>query len=319
MKIEALKYFIATAESRSINEAAQKLYIAQPSLTKSLQLLEKELDLQLFVRSKSGISLTNEGKQILPEAKQIVKYYEGWKNLSCKPMLQSLDVYISFSFSGFLMSDVLFSIQKNHPELNIVNFREVSNPELYISPELHKPVLSIFPCQEGLDLSKWIHKQGNPPIPLFSGEYMCLLNKNNPLAAKDTISLADLKGLYLSSPDLRQKRDFDWHIPSSQKILDVIPDNHVALSQSVNSVINMVRKHSETFAISYYPALLRYPGVENGELVYRPFRDVDTKSTVYLFYSRQAAQYYPLLKEIIEDIRQAYKTFFHAYGIGMSI
>ena len=43
MKLQALEYFIALAESRSINEAARRLYVAQPSLTKALQHLEKEL------------------------------------------------------------------------------------------------------------------------------------------------------------------------------------------------------------------------------------------------------------------------------------
>lgn len=43
MKIQTLEYLITLAESHSINEAAQKLYISQPSLTKALQLFEKEI------------------------------------------------------------------------------------------------------------------------------------------------------------------------------------------------------------------------------------------------------------------------------------
>ena len=78
MKITVLKYFITLAESQSINEAAQKLYIAQPSLTKALQLFEKEIGVQLFLRMQSGIQLTEAGKKILPEAKQMVEYYNGW-------------------------------------------------------------------------------------------------------------------------------------------------------------------------------------------------------------------------------------------------
>lgn len=64
LKIKALEYFITLAESQSINEAAQKLYIAQPSLTKALQLFEKEIGVQLFHRTKSGIQLTEAGKKI---------------------------------------------------------------------------------------------------------------------------------------------------------------------------------------------------------------------------------------------------------------
>lgn len=53
MKIKVLEYFITLAESQSINEAAGKLYIAQPSLTKALQLFEAEIGTQLFQR-KNG-------------------------------------------------------------------------------------------------------------------------------------------------------------------------------------------------------------------------------------------------------------------------
>ena len=47
LKIKVLEYFITLAESQSINEAAGKLYIAQPSLTKALQLFEAEIGTQL--------------------------------------------------------------------------------------------------------------------------------------------------------------------------------------------------------------------------------------------------------------------------------
>ena len=81
MKIQTLEYLITLAESHSINEAAQKLYISQPSLTKALQLFEKEIGVQLLLRNKAGIQLTAAGKSILPEVKQVVSYYNHW--LSC--------------------------------------------------------------------------------------------------------------------------------------------------------------------------------------------------------------------------------------------
>ena len=82
MKIKTLEYFITVAESRSINEAAKKLYIAQPGLTKALQGLEDEIGCTLLYRDGTGIRLTAEGEKILPEARQIVAYYNSWLALS---------------------------------------------------------------------------------------------------------------------------------------------------------------------------------------------------------------------------------------------
>ena len=51
MKLKTLEYFVVLADSRSINEAAQRLYVAQPSLTKALQGMEQELGTKLFLRN----------------------------------------------------------------------------------------------------------------------------------------------------------------------------------------------------------------------------------------------------------------------------
>lgn len=76
MTINQLKYIIAISKVNSINEAAKKLYISQPSLTNALQSLENEVGFDIFIRSKSGISLTVKGAEFLGYAKSVVKQYE---------------------------------------------------------------------------------------------------------------------------------------------------------------------------------------------------------------------------------------------------
>lgn len=76
MTINQLKYIIAISKVNSINEAAKKLYISQPSLTNALQSLENEVGFDIFIRSKSGISLTVKGAEFLGYAKSVVEQYE---------------------------------------------------------------------------------------------------------------------------------------------------------------------------------------------------------------------------------------------------
>ena len=92
MKITTLEYFIAVAEAGSIRAAAQKLYLAQPSLTKSLQSMEQELGVQLFTRTSSGIRLTIAGETILPQARQVIALYNGWLELGTVTSLKKVDV-----------------------------------------------------------------------------------------------------------------------------------------------------------------------------------------------------------------------------------
>ena len=79
--------------------------------------------------------------------------------------------------------------------------------------------------------------------------------------------------------------------------------------ESTRNVIDMVQTHSEAYALSYYPALNRYSGVVNKELVYVPFGDYDANRDLCLFYSEQASRRHPLVRELIGDIRCAADRF----------
>ncbi len=72
MNLQQLYYVRQIAEAKSINKASKALYISQPALTKQLKLLENELAVTLFERSKNGVRLTNEGDLFLDEAEKIL-------------------------------------------------------------------------------------------------------------------------------------------------------------------------------------------------------------------------------------------------------
>ena len=76
MTLQQLHYAIMIAESGSLNKAAEILYIAQPSLTSSMQELEKELGIIIFNRSGRGVTLTADGVEFLQHAKQLYSQYE---------------------------------------------------------------------------------------------------------------------------------------------------------------------------------------------------------------------------------------------------
>ena len=72
MKIQSLAYFVALVEAGSISKAARQLYLSQPSLTKTLHLMEEELGVALVSRSSSGIHLApREGERINREANHV--------------------------------------------------------------------------------------------------------------------------------------------------------------------------------------------------------------------------------------------------------
>lgn len=72
MEIRVLRYFLAVAQEGNITRAAEKLHIAQPSLSKQLMELEDELGKQLLIRGKRRIALTEEGILLRKRAEEIL-------------------------------------------------------------------------------------------------------------------------------------------------------------------------------------------------------------------------------------------------------
>ncbi len=72
MTITQLQYVLAVAEHQNFTKAAQKVFVTQPTLSMQIQKLEEELDIQIFDRSKKPIQLTETGKKIVNQARNIV-------------------------------------------------------------------------------------------------------------------------------------------------------------------------------------------------------------------------------------------------------
>lgn len=76
MTLQQLHYAIVISETGSMNKAAERLYIAQPSLTGAMQELERELGITIFHRSGRGVTLTNDGQEFIDYARQVYHQYE---------------------------------------------------------------------------------------------------------------------------------------------------------------------------------------------------------------------------------------------------
>ncbi len=75
MTLQQLKYVIGIAETGSLNKAAEKLFISQPSLTSTIHDLENELGITIFNRTGRGVTLTNDGIEFLASARQLYMSY----------------------------------------------------------------------------------------------------------------------------------------------------------------------------------------------------------------------------------------------------
>lgn len=76
MTLQQLQYAVTVASAGTITEAAERLYITQPSLTTAIRELEKEMNLTIFIRSNRGVVVSKEGEVFLGYARQILEQTE---------------------------------------------------------------------------------------------------------------------------------------------------------------------------------------------------------------------------------------------------
>lgn len=85
MNIQQLRYVVAIANSGTFREAAEKMYVSQPSLSISIRDLEKEIGFQIFNRTSSGTFLTKEGMEFYEKAQALVKGFDHFENRYLQP------------------------------------------------------------------------------------------------------------------------------------------------------------------------------------------------------------------------------------------
>lgn len=95
-KLDYYRIFYETARFRSFSTAAQHLYISQSAISQCIQQLEADLDVQLFIRTRKGISLTNEGKILFSKVESaICSLEQGEKQLDRLRQLESGELRIA--------------------------------------------------------------------------------------------------------------------------------------------------------------------------------------------------------------------------------
>lgn len=211
MEIRVLKYFLAVAREGSITGAANSLHLTQPTLTRQLQELEKELGQKLLIRGKYKISLTPEGLILRKRAEEIIEMVE-----KTEAEFQSIsetvsgDIYIGGGESDAFkyIAKVIKELQAEYPK---IKFHIYSGNAEDVTEKLDRGLLDFGVLIQPIDLSKYDYI----PIP-EKDIWGLLMRKDNPLAEKSEIKLEDLIGVPLlasrqMSPKYSKDSGFlDW-------------------------------------------------------------------------------------------------------------
>jgi len=131
MELRHLKYFVTAAEELNFRRAAERLYIAQPPLSRQIRQLEEELGVDLFHRTKRGVSLTEAGQAFLDEAQltlvQAERAAQAAKRASGIPQ-RKLTIGFSICLFNRILSGIVQAFRQAFPEVSIA-LMEMSTSE----------------------------------------------------------------------------------------------------------------------------------------------------------------------------------------------
>ncbi len=133
MELRHLRYFVCVAEEGNIGRAALRLHISQPPLTRQIQQLEGQLGVQLLRRTHRGVELTDAGRVLYDDARNILAMAERAAERSSKAargLLGRLDVAIFGSGIFGAIPRLMRSFRKAHPEVSIFLHNMVKEEQL---------------------------------------------------------------------------------------------------------------------------------------------------------------------------------------------
>jgi len=122
MDIAYLQAFIAVTRDGSFSKASERLFITQPAVSKRVASLEAELGVELFNRIARSVSLTEAGKQLLPNAEELVSQAEELQRYASnlnKKVSGNLSVSIAHHIGLYRMQPILREFKQRFPDVDL--------------------------------------------------------------------------------------------------------------------------------------------------------------------------------------------------------
>ena len=262
MELRVLKYFLTVAREGSITGAANSLHLTQPTLSRQIQELEKELNQKLLIRGKYKVTLTPEGMILRKRAQEIIDMVE-----KTEAEFQSIsdtvsgDIYIGCGETDSMkyIAEIIKTIQKDYPDIKFHIY--LGNPE-DVTEKLDKGLLDFGLLIQPIDLTKY----DNITMP-EKDVWGIIIRKDDPLASKKTIKIEDLTGRpLLASRQMSEKYSAD------SGFLDWFGDkfNELKISATYNLVYNAAIMVKAGIGIAVTLDKLVDTTSLNSELCFRP-------------------------------------------------
>lgn len=284
MELRVLKYFLEIAKNGNMTRAAEILHVVQPTLSKQIQDLEDELGKQLFIRSRKGLTLTEEGAILQERAAEIValanKTLDEFKSFD---EIIGGDIHIGCAeadgFKYFVR--IMQELQKKYPR---VRFNLYSSDSESTTDKLDRGILDFAIIAHGnINLKKYNY--ATLPVKNIWG---LIMKKNSPLAQKNKILREDLLNIPLICSRQGLEEELLEFFGEMKNELNIVATGDLLYNPSI-----MV-KENFGYALGYDKI------ISDDELCFRPLEPLQV-SPMHIIWKKYAA-FTPAAKKLMEEI-----------------
>lgn len=291
MNFEHMKCIVSISKNKTISAASRELFVSQPYLSSMLSRLEKELGFSMFLRTRKGLVLTEEGKEVLESAEIILQEYDKIQRISKKRNehpLKCCGYYSSFLMKTFLKyrmgmggfpgdrylemgnEELIRSVSEGQNDLGIIVY-DSNKKEKYIQMVEKKDCI----CKE-------FYKD----IPIY-----ILCGINHPFAKEDEISLSEVEkqsivcyddppsSQYLKIFHLEKKEDL-LYVSNRSGLLDAIcTGNYLALMTRVEC-----KSHQEDGRSIAFVPIKECPSLLDMSVIMRRTYHMNSREKSFIYY-----------------------------------
>ena len=195
MTLQQIHYILTIADCHSMNKAAEKLFIAQPTLTSAVREVEQEIGITIFLRTHRGVTVTNEGTEFLATVRSFYQQYEE----ICLKYSDDSNIRRKFSVS---MQHYSFAVKAfiemakyyNANEFDLVLRETRTMSVIKDVGSLRSEIGILYMSDQNRKLiSKLLREQELEFHTLIQCPACVYLSKTHPLAAEHTLSIAQLE------------------------------------------------------------------------------------------------------------------------------
>lgn len=281
MTIQQLKYILTVAEVGSITEAAKQLFISQPSLSNSIKETEKEAGITVFIRSRTGITLTKEGTEFLGYARQVLQQMELLEDRYITALPQKVTFGVSAQHYTFTENAFVELVKRFGQERYAFYFNETGTHQILEDVKNRVCDLGVLYLSHKNEavMRKVMEENRLIFTELFSAKPHVFLQKDHPLAQQESISLHDLAPY----PRLNFVQGEYESVYFSEELFSAIPAEKEIRVNDRGAIVNfMLGLNAYTISSGIFPKYL------NGDnIIAVPLSEQETMHIGYVLNEKQ--------------------------------